>query len=175
MAREHDPFRNDFEMRVTHDVSNDSLPIYLINYPREAAYHTFQSPYINEEFRKLLRKLTPDIVHFHHLNHLSVDLPNIAKEEFHARVVYTLHDYWLMCPRGQFLVTGTAPSQIEPWQQCDEQNNQKCAELCYTNRYSTGDSTSKQSELHYWTEWIAKRMDAVRSACQVDVNTFIYC
>ena len=43
----------------------------------------------------------PAVVHFAHLNHLSSNLPRIAKQEFGAAVAFTLHDYFLACPRGQ--------------------------------------------------------------------------
>ena len=173
MAREHDPFREDYEMRATVDESNPRLPVYLLNYPREAAYYQFLSTSIDNSFRTLLQQLQPNIVHFHHLNHLSLNLPKIAKEEFNAKVVYTLHDYWLMCPRGQFLVTGTtSKDRREPWQQCSGQNDRKCAVDCYTNRYSGGDVTSEENDLVYWTDWIKRRMAAVREACTY-VDAFI--
>lgn len=170
MAREHDPFRPDFEIRRTVDDANPLLPVHLVNYPREAPYYAPISSHIDEAFRQLVRQLQPDVVHFHHFNHLSLNLPAIAKEECSAKVVYTLHDYWLMCPRGQFLVTGvTTPERPEPWQQCGGQEDRKCATDCYTNRYSTGCSADKQTELDYWMQWIGKRMGAVRTTCdQID-------
>ena len=173
MAREHDPFREDYEMRKTVDEANPHLPVYLLNYPREAAYYQFLSTSIDNSFRTLLQELQPNIVHFHHLNHLSLNLPKIAKEEFNAKVVYTLHDYWLMCPRGQFLVTGTTSiDRREPWQQCNGQNDKKCAVDCYTNRYSGGDVISEETDLIYWTDWIKRRMAAAREACTY-VDAFI--
>lgn len=109
------------------------------------------------------------MVHFHHLNHLSLNLPRIAKEAG-CVVLYTLHDFWLMCPRGQFLITG--PTAQEPWQQCDGQNDAKCAGYCYTNRYATSCSSSEKLELEYWTRWIGLRMEAVRDACD-SIDAFI--
>ena len=47
-----------------------------------------------------------------HLNHLSVGMVNKAKEQG-AKVVFTLHDFWMMCPRGQFLQI--ALDGGEPW------------------------------------------------------------
>ena len=41
----------------------------------------------------------PDIVHIHHLLGLGFPVPALAKE-MGARVVMTLHDYWLSCARG---------------------------------------------------------------------------
>jgi glycosyltransferase involved in cell wall biosynthesis len=136
-AREHDPFRADFEVRRTADSLNPTLPLYLLNYPREAPYFRFAATPVDEAFRSVLEEWQPDIVHFHHLNHLSLGLPLVAKESG-AKVVYTLHDYWLLCPRGQFLVTGVTTPQGEPWKQCGGQEDRKCAVSCYAGRYATG-------------------------------------
>ena len=105
-AREKDPYRPDFLLRHTVDEIHPNLPVTLLNYPREAPYFRFVAEGVDQAFaRHLADKGHPDVVHFHHLNHLSLSLPIIAKKAG-AKVVYTVHDYWLMCPRGQFLVTG---------------------------------------------------------------------
>ncbi|MFZ5481735.1 MAG: glycosyltransferase [Myxococcota bacterium] len=44
----------------------------------------------------------PDVVHVHHLHGLPLSTPTIAKRAG-ARVVMTLHDYWLACARGQLV------------------------------------------------------------------------
>lgn len=43
-----------------------------------------------------------EVVHLHHLSGLSLELPRIAREAG-ALVVFTLHDYWLACARGQLV------------------------------------------------------------------------
>ena len=53
-------------------------------------------------FREWLKVHEPRVVHFHHLTWLSTDLPRLAREAG-ALVVYTLHDYWLFCARGQLV------------------------------------------------------------------------
>lgn len=173
VAREHDPFRQDFDVRRTVDDADASLPVYLVNYPREAPYYQFISTQMDDAFRGLMKDIKPTIVHFHHLNHLSLNLPKIAREEFNCKTIYTLHDFWLMCPRGQFLVTGvTNSTRAEPWQQCTKQVDKKCATDCFTNRYATGDENLTEFELNYWTQWINKRMAAVRSMCE-HVDAFV--
>jgi len=42
--------------------------------------------------------LRPHIVHFHHLMNLCRSLPGVARKRG-ARVVMSVHDYWLLCPR----------------------------------------------------------------------------
>src|SRR5262245_28747460 len=41
-----------------------------------------------------------DVAHVHHLTGLSTDAMSVFAE-FATPVVLTLHDYWLLCPRGQ--------------------------------------------------------------------------
>lgn len=179
-SREHDSFRPDFDIRVSKDHINPRLTVYLINYPREAPYAQFVSGQIDIKFKDLLKQLMPDVVHYGHLNHLSLNLPEISKA-FGAKNVYTLHDFWLMCPRGQFLIVG--PTSNEPWKQCTEQVDSKCASSCFASRFATGiyttsSSSSSQSifadnEVKYWTGWIGERMRMVRSVCDHSIDAFI--
>ncbi len=57
---------------------------------------------MDDEFSKYLEEIDPDIVHFGHLSHLSTNLPKIAKEH-NCPVIFTLHDFWLKCYRGQLV------------------------------------------------------------------------
>lgn len=177
-AREHDPFSPDFSRRVVIDQAKEGdvkLTMHMVNVAREAPYFRFEAVPLDEQFETVLRETQPQIVHFGHLNHLSTNLPAIAKR-FKAKVVYTLHDYWLICPRGQFIMTGMSPAKAtkngDVWPQCDGQNDSKCAVNCFSSRYSTGISSTEDDELVYWTQWVSKRMQAVRAA-QSHVDAFI--
>jgi glycosyltransferase involved in cell wall biosynthesis len=55
-----------------------------------------------------LRALAPDEVQVHHLAGLPLGLPSLART-LGARVQVTLHDYHLVCPRGQLLDASGAP------------------------------------------------------------------
>jgi glycosyltransferase involved in cell wall biosynthesis len=64
-------------------------------------------------FARLLEELRPDVVHFHHLAIWGSSALRIAKESG-ARVVLTLHDYFLLCkeatllrPDGELCAEGT--------------------------------------------------------------------
>lgn len=59
---------------------------------------SFSHPQAEEAFSGELARFRPDVVHYHHLLHLSLSLP----ERVGARTpqVMTLHDYFLSCPRG---------------------------------------------------------------------------
>jgi GT2 family glycosyltransferase/glycosyltransferase involved in cell wall biosynthesis len=47
----------------------------------------------------------PDVAHVHHLTCLSTEIPSLLASRG-VPVLFTLHDYWLMCHRGQLLDTG---------------------------------------------------------------------
>jgi glycosyltransferase involved in cell wall biosynthesis len=63
---------------------------------------TYDNPSIRSAAARILDELAPDVAHVHHLTHLSTTI----LDELHARripVVLTLHDYWMLCHRGQLL------------------------------------------------------------------------
>lgn len=53
-------------------------------------------------FASILRDVHPDVVHVHHLSGLSLGFPKAARDRG-IPVVYTVHDFWYLCPRGQML------------------------------------------------------------------------
>jgi glycosyltransferase involved in cell wall biosynthesis len=59
---------------------------------------TYRDPTVDEIQTRVLDRLAPDVVHIHHLLFLSAELVRIAKDRG-IPVVFTLHDFWLMCPR----------------------------------------------------------------------------
>lgn len=116
-SRIENPFVGKYELEE--DVTGD-IRRYIVNKPQ--ANYRLQEVYLDPDidlvFRKILEKEKPDIVHFGHLSHLSAKLPLIAKKEFGIPVVYTLHDFWLFCPRGQML---------DEWMQiCDTPDEERC-------------------------------------------------
>ena len=58
---------------------------------------------IDKAFREYVKKVNPDIVHVGHLSHLSTNIIPIIREEFGLPVIYTIHDFWLFCFRGQLM------------------------------------------------------------------------
>ncbi len=163
-AREEDPFLPDYHLRTEPDPLRLGINVYLVNHARSNA--RFQNASVEEVFKEVLDKFKPDIVHFGHLNHLSMGLPSVAKQR-NLPVVFTLHDFWMMCPRGQFLQSGLTAD--EPWKLCDGQNDSKCAAKCF-NRFVEGIDLS--SELEHWKSWVGSRMRASRAACDA-VDLFL--
>lgn len=80
----------DFEGVPVHELVN--------NLYYESFAETWDEPRIARAFGDFLERERPDLVHFHHLLYLSAG----CIEECARRgipVVFTLHDYWLQCPR----------------------------------------------------------------------------
>ncbi len=64
--------------------------------------HGWAQPARARAWRALVGRWRPDVVHVHHLSGLPLDLPAAARAAG-ARVVMTLHDYFLPCARGQLV------------------------------------------------------------------------
>lgn len=59
---------------------------------------TWDQPEIARAFGAYLDRERPDVVHFQHLLYLSIGCVEEAARRY-LGVVFTLHDYWLQCPR----------------------------------------------------------------------------
>ena len=92
------------EYEVTEDRVGD-LPVARLNRTFGDAVG-FEDTYLSEPaaaaFGEYLDRFQPDVVHFHHVTCLSTTCVHEAKRRG-ITVVYTLHDFWLLCPRGQLL------------------------------------------------------------------------
>lgn len=97
-----DPERPEYE--VTHDRVGE-LPVTRVNRTFrdvETFADTYECPGVERAFAEFLDRVAPDIVHFHHTTCLSLGCVDVAKDRG-IPVVYTLHDFWLICQRGQLL------------------------------------------------------------------------
>jgi glycosyltransferase involved in cell wall biosynthesis len=68
----------------------------------------YENEAIDKKFSALLDEIKPDIVHIHHLVFLSIGII----EEIRRRgipMVFTLHDYWLLCPKWHLLKNNYQP------------------------------------------------------------------
>lgn len=164
-TREDDPFRRDYEVRLGHDPSSGGIKLHLINMPR--CGEAYRHDEVDHEFDKILNAFRPDVVHVGHLHHLSTSLVEVAYRR-KVPLVYTLHDFWLMCPRGQFLQTNPGG---EAWSLCDGQEDRKCAMHCF-GQYRTGDLRRRKVEEAYWTDWVRCRMNHVRRMTSL-VDVFV--
>jgi len=106
------------EVTVFHRVSQPERPEYETSEARHGAIpvvrinrsfsdmtqfrDSYRSDMVAKRFAAVLDRLRPDVVHFHHLTCLSTTCVDAARQ-LGIPVVCTLHDYWLLCPRGQLL------------------------------------------------------------------------
>lgn len=88
--------RPQFELarRVTHGVVVHEL---VNNLYYETFRATWDDPAAEPAFQSVLDAFQPDVVHVQHLLYTSSGI--LARAHRAASVVFTLHDYWLQCPR----------------------------------------------------------------------------
>ena len=155
-TREEDVFQSDYGIHQEEDTLDSRIKVHVINMPKLRLLQRYQHTVVDQKFELLLEEIKPDIVHIGHLNHLSTSLVNVIHKK-NIPIVFTLHDYWLMCPRGQFLQRNSQ----EPWALCDSQEDSKCASHCFTGFFS-GSSEDQESDAAYWTRWVSQRMNHIQ-------------
>lgn len=166
-TREEDPFAPDYAARLDKDPDDPRVTLHLVNVPRTR--DRYRHAGVDQRFAELCDRLKPDVVHIGHLNHLSTSLVAEAAGRG-IPIVYTLHDYWVMCPRGQFMqMHPEDPNDL--WAACGGQEDKKCAERCYA-RYFSGAPEEQEEDIAHWTRWVARRMRHVREMAEL-VDLFI--
>jgi GT2 family glycosyltransferase/glycosyltransferase involved in cell wall biosynthesis len=102
LTRDHDPSRPEFSVRRE---QRDDLSIRWIN-NTFASVRRFSDLYDDERVvaaaEPAIDEFAPDIAHIHHLTCLSTGLVPALKARG-VPCVMTVHDYWLLCHRGQLL------------------------------------------------------------------------
>jgi glycosyltransferase involved in cell wall biosynthesis len=164
-TREEDPFRPDYALRDDADRVGGAgaIPLRLLNMPRSR--DRYRHPPVDRAFGSLVEEVRPDVVHVGHLNHLSTGLVLEASRRG-VPVVMTLHDYWLMCPRGQFVQHALGDEEV--WRPCEAQEDRKCALQCYSRYFADGSA----EDVDYWARWVERRMAHVRDVA-AHVDAFI--
>ena len=66
----------------------------------------FYNTVIDALFDKVMTEHRPDVVHFHNMIGLSLNMASIAKS-YHAKVFLTPHDHWGFCLKNTILKQGT--------------------------------------------------------------------
>ena len=99
---EQDPNRAEYDVRTE---QRDGLRVIRVNNTFRST-RTFQETYRNEEVgaiaSRVIDDLRPDVAHIHHLTCLSTTIVRSLADR-HIPCFVTLHDYWLICHRGQLL------------------------------------------------------------------------
>lgn len=156
-ARYENDFETDFHYKTELDYLDSRILLHLINIPLAKYRYQYINQPVNKKFIQILQDFQPDIIHFGHLNHLSLSLPEIASN-FKIPTIYTLHDFWLMCARGRFIQRNSK----DLFKLCNGQDDIKCAKQCYSG-YFSGDDRVANTDLAYWQKWIKNRMHHARS------------
>jgi glycosyltransferase involved in cell wall biosynthesis/MoaA/NifB/PqqE/SkfB family radical SAM enzyme len=154
-TREENPYSPDFAIR--HEKANDNLDFYFINNPQ--GKDGYRHKQMDDNFAELVKQLNPDIAHIGHVNHLSTGLID-ELNKMKIPIVYTLHDFWLMCPRGQFLTRSIGKENN--FQLCEKQDDKKCARDCY-KVYFSGREENEQDDIENWSNWVHNRMIETKS------------
>jgi len=152
-SREENDYQPDFMVRET--FTETGIRHFRINMARgkDGYNHTE----FNRHFIKLVESIKPDVAHIGHLNHLSTGIVDVLKE-LRVPILFTLHDFWLMCPRGQFLQRNFDDGNH--YKLCDKQVNSLCAKSCYS-MYNSG--IDVEYDYRYWGNWISTRMKTTKS------------
>lgn len=154
LTREENPYTRDFDIRHKHE--NENLDLFYINHPQ--GKDGYKHHLLDEKFSKLISQLKPDMAHVGHLNHLSTGLIDVLNQQ-RIPIAFTLHDFWLMCPRGQFLTRSIGKENN--FQLCAGQDDRKCATDCY-KVYFSGREADEATDISNWSDWIRRRMDETR-------------
>lgn len=149
-TREENPYAPFFIIRKQE--VNENLTLYFVNNPQGRDSYRYKQ--IDENFARLIKQLKPDVAHVGHLNHLSTGLID-ELNKLNIPIVYTLHDFWLMCPRGQFLTR--CIGKDNNYELCEKQEDKKCAIDCYSVHFS-GKEENEKEDIAYWTTWVHQRM-----------------
>ena len=166
-TREENPFAVDFGLRLELDPDDERVAVHVINHARSRDRYRHEQ--VDARFAEVLDEVQPEVVHVGHLNHLSTSLLRQAAAR-QIPIVYTLHDYWLMCPRGQFMQMFPEDAG-QVWTACDGQVDRDCAERCYS-RYFSGAKEDHERDVAHWAEWVGRRMAHVREMAEL-VDVFI--
>lgn len=99
-TREADPARGEYEIRRD---EYRGLGITRLNYNFKDCtefHHIYINRRIEECFEDALISFAPDLAHIHHLTCLTTTIIDALRKHSIPQVM-TLHDYWMICPRGQ--------------------------------------------------------------------------
>jgi glycosyltransferase involved in cell wall biosynthesis len=153
-SRMENAYKCEYSTEWSTDLSCPAIRLCLINMTHSRDGYRHEA--VDAAFKEVLDNFQPDVVHIGHLNHLSTSL--VSEIPTHVPIIFTLHDFWLMCPRGQFLQTINSKTE-DLYPVCESQENEKCARNCYWRYFS---SQEDKDDVRYWTHWVDKRMQHVK-------------
>ena len=119
LTREQDPERPEYAVR--REVRQGVTILRINNTFRNV--RSFRETYANDEIARIadavIDEFKPQVAHIHHLTCLSTKIVDSLAQRG-IPIVFTLHDYWLMCHRGQLLNTA--------YERCDGPGGTECGD-----------------------------------------------
>lgn len=94
-----------------------------------------------------------DVAHLHHLTGVSSDAPRVLQAAG-IPVVLTLHDYWLLCPRGQMW-----HRREEVCERADPERCTPCIEATFGGLVAPGTGATMTARLHERSRAVLARVD----------------
>jgi len=159
-----DKSMEEYEMN---SINSSGIEIYRINNTWkncDSFEMTYRNDKITQKFAALLDTIKPEVVHFHHLTCLSITLVEEAGKR-KIPIVFTLHDYWLVCQRGQLLKRDLTP--------CRNQSDVECVR-CLANQLNI--STKNYKKLCSLTQKMAPNLQSsYLNLKRVIRKCFVFC
>ncbi|MCA8969271.1 MAG: glycosyltransferase [Planctomycetes bacterium] len=121
-------------------------------------------PKIDARFGDWLDDVHPDIVHVHHLSALSTRCVELAKGRG-LPVVLTLHDHWLVCPRGQRI----HPETLEICADLDRSRCLPCLSKLWPHLLPIGNAASRALSAAHLARWEAE-IRRVLASCDLLIS-----
>lgn len=122
--------------------------IRIIRVNKPSRDYTFRSKYQDNRMTKIfqhyLDEIDPDIVHIGHLSHLTIQIINIIHKK-NIPIVFTLHDFWMMCIRGQLIK--------DDYSLCEGPSIKKCKEC--NMKYFTSE-VEAEHEIKIWLKTLSE-------------------
>ena len=138
-TRIEDEFRSPYEVQESKEEG-----IHIIRVNKPSRDYTFRSKCIDEKMTQIfethLKEINPDVVHIGHLSHLTVRIVEKIKKH-KIPILFTLHDFWMMCVRGQLI--------RDDLTRCEGPDIEKCARC--NQKYFTSIEEAKK-EIQLWVE-----------------------
>lgn len=90
----------------THGLESVALFRVGFSFSRTQVLLSAWKPHVTYQFRRAVKEFAPDIIIFHHLVRLSMDLPLVVARNNEIKTVFYLHDFYLVCPAYSLLRAG---------------------------------------------------------------------
>ena len=154
-ARVGDPSRPDYDVDR---IEVDGVQVVRVNYnfgDAESFQWIYRNPHIDSLFASELARFAPDLVHIHHLTCLSTGIIDCVKDAGRG-LVMTLHDFWMVCPRGQRIhPSGTLCEVV------DRETCRSCLSDLWPHFFPEKAPKGVDSRLVQWDEWVGRVLGRV--------------